>query len=268
MGAIIDISEALLDLGLAGSVTETERAEVNTCLNRAEGAVRRYLRYDPVQRSRTELYPGMDVQIAGTTGVWEANSAQAYLRTVSSGATSELQLRHIPIRSSPAIDLRIDYAAKSGAASGAFGSGSVKSEGVDFWPNYTRYDSDGNKVCDDGILRSVGLWPLEPGTVKIVYTAGYSAAELHGQDSIIDASPIIDAVLAETVRRMHKLQALKKKSGTGWVPGSLQSESLGDYSYSMGGSSADKMMGQQYDIMPETAEKLADFVNMGWILTG
>ena len=269
MGKIVDVSEALLVLGLSGSVTEEERAIVNDAIMKAEGAVKRYLHYDPVQALRTEYYPRADYGPQSDEGVWEIAGDQAYLRRPATGAGDELQVLRIPIRSSPAIDLRIDYDGRSGAGASAFPLTSLKVEGVDFWPNYDSVDSDDNRMCRDGIIRSFGAWPTTPGSVRIIYTAGYTAEELHGQDSVVDAAPIVDAVIDETVRRVKKTYALMKQT-SGWVPGQIKSERLGDYAYTLGdgggGGAAASLTGSTMDLMPETKEKLQEYTLYGFAM--
>jgi len=266
MGQIVDISEVLLRLGLSSSVTEEERAIVGAALQEAEGEVKRHLRYDPAQASRTEFYPQQMIGASSREGAWESTNTEAYIRRVSESATSELFVRHLPIRSSPAIDLRIDYDGKAGAKTGAFAVTTKKVEGTDFWPNYDMLDSDGHGVCRDGIVRSIGLWPTEAGSVKIAYTAGYTDSELHGQDTMIDASPIMGAIIGEAIRRA-KIIFTNMKTSRGWAAGNLNSESLGDYSYSTDGSGAGVTLSNA-TLLGTTKEKLADFVNWGFSLGG
>ncbi len=265
MGSIADISEVLLDLGLEASVTDAERAVANAAIVRAEGAVKRHIRYDPVRRTRTEFYPQRDLSSTSREAIWEVTDVEAYLRRLSEAATDELQVRHLPIRS--VTELYIDYSARAGSASGAFGSDTLKTEGTDFWPNYDMLDGDGDKVCSDGILRSFGRWPTEAGSVKIVYVAGYTAAELHGQDASIDASPIMDAVIEEAVRRAKKVFVSKKQTA-GWVAGQLSGERLGDYSYTVDGASLNRQFSSMSDLVSSSKEKLAEFVNWGYSLGG
>jgi len=267
MGRIIDISEALLELGLSGSVTEQERGIVQTAITRAEGAVKRHLKYDPVLTSRTEYYPMIDRLLSIRDAVWEVSSTDAYIRDRGEGANQLLQVRHIPIRSVPVIDLRVDYGARSGTVVGSFAAETQKIEGSDFWPNYDSVDSDGNKVCLDGLIRNQGSWPSEAGSIRIVYSAGYTPEELHGQDDVIDASPIMDAVLDETVRRTKKAFTLMKSS-VGLGTGVLTAERMGDYSYSASTSSVDALFGGKSDLLAETMSKLEAYVNFGWALGG
>jgi hypothetical protein len=261
MGRIVDIAEVLLEVGLSGSVTDEERAIATTSIRKAESAVIRHLRYDPVQQERTEIYPIRQTNQIVPERVLESTDTVAYFRNVSRGATDELGLRHVPVRSISS--LRIDYAARSGAATDAFPAESEKTEGDDFWANYDQVDSDGNKVCSDGILRSVGIWPLEPGTVRVVYTAGWTPEELHGQDTVIDAGSIADAVILESVRRINRAFALKKKT-SGFAAGVYTSEKLGDYSYTIDGSSSQRALAIGQALTPDSIGLLETFVNWGW----
>lgn len=262
MGKIIGDELVMLELGLSSSPTDEERAIVQQAVVKAEGAVMKFLGYDPSQQSRTEFYPQINLSPSGGDSVWEATDTEAYERRISSSATDELQLKHIPIRSTPAIDLRIEYDGRFGTKAGSFAAASQKVEGTDWWCQYDSLDSSGNKICSDGILRSVGLWPSEPGAVKVVYTAGYSSAELEGQDLIVDASPIMDAIVEEALRRAKKVLVLwKKNSRTGHNAGVITSEGLGEYNYSLSTGAVDKMLSAG-GLSLESREKLQPFAMM------
>jgi len=267
MGKIVDVSEALLELGLSDSATDEERALINSAITKAEGAVRRHLHYDPVQRSRTEFYPQTDRDLLNRAAVFEVEGSQAVLRKLASAATEELQVQHIPIRS--ITTLSIDLNGRSGTTQDAFPATSLKTEGTDFWPNYDGFDGADTpaQICRDGILRSFGRWPNTPGTVKIVYVAGYTSAELHGQNDVVDASPIVDAVIDEVVRRARKAFVNFKKTGAGFVAGPFSSEKLGDYSYNIDTSVLNRLFGGVWDLLPETQAKLSEFVNYGWSIS-
>jgi hypothetical protein len=262
MGKIVGDELVLLELGLSSSPTEEERAIVQQAVVKAEGAVMKFLGYDPLQRSWTEYYPVLNFDPLNDTGVWEATETEAYLRRLSSEATDELQLKHIPLRSSTAIRIYVDHDGRFGTKSGAFAASSEKTEGTDFWPQYDGVDSDGYKICNDGIVRSIGSWPTEPGSIKVVYTAGYSSAELEGQDSLIDASPIMDAIVEEALRRAKKVLVLwKKNSRTGHNAGTITSEGLGEYNYSISGTVMDKLLSAG-GLTLESREKLQPFAMM------
>ncbi len=260
MGTIIDVSEVLLELGLSASATEEERAIVGAAITRAEGAVIRYLKYDPVRRDRTEYYPQQDFSRRNQASVWESEGDQAILKRLVELSTSELQIQHIPIRS--ITSLYIDYDGRGDTRSGAFGDETLKVEGTDYWANYDGQDSDGDKLCRDGIIRSMGSWPTTAGTVKIVYSAGYSPEELHGTDSVVNVIPILEAVLDEAVRRAHR--ALMQKKGVAGFTGPLVSERLGDYAYTVDSTMVGKMYGGQFELMSGSKMALESFVNYGW----
>lgn len=267
MARIIDISEVLLPLGLSDTVTDEERAVANAAIIKAENAVKKYIRYDPTLLSRTEYYPQQRFRGSGYRR-WESNDTHAYIRQLSEGSTDELLVRHIPIRTSVAVQLWIDYDARSGTRAGSFGAATLQTEGTDYWPNYDMEDSNGDSVCSDGIIRSMGLWPTEPGTVRITYTAGYNDVEMHGQDLLLDGGPIADAVVEEACRHVRKVMVSRKSSGVGWVAGLMNSEKLGDYSYSVDGALLLRLFGPGDDLMGESKEKLEPFVNMGYTIGG
>lgn len=261
-GSIVTITEAYLELGIT-SPTVDEASIVTAAIIKAEGAVKRYLRYDPVQRRRTEYYPMGDLLHANRSAVvWEVNATEAYMRESVGSAGDEIIVKHLPIRNSTLMVIHTDSDGRSGTTENAFQD--LKNEGTDFWPNYDGFDSDGNKVCRDGIIRHVGAWPRTPGSIRIVYTAGYTTGEFRSGNSHIDASPIWDAALDETLRRAKKV-FLNMKQSHGWAAGPKSSESLGDYRYSVG-STAGKLFGSSSDITAEVKEKLRDFVNWGFEL--
>lgn len=266
MQGIIDISAVLLEMGYGVTVTAVQRATCLAALQRAEAAVRRHLRYDPCAKERTEYYPLMDQSARTSVGVWEVDNNNAHFRRIAPGAGDVLFVRHIPIRSSVTPIVYVDYDGRSGSKSGAFASGTQKTHGSDWWPNYDGVDSSGFKYCSDGMLRSLGLWPVEPGAVKVVYTGGYTAAELAGTDDNLDASPIAQAVLNEAVRRARR--AISRTGGrAGIVAGPLTSENLGDYSYSSGGTDSGMAYGS-LAVSGESIELLQDFINLGFELAG
>lgn len=260
MSSIVDISEVLLEVGLSASDTEEERAIASVSISRAEGAVKRFLKYDPVQRTRTEYYPQQDVEFNPRVAYWEVEGDQAYLRRRAYSETSELQVQHIPIRS--ITSLAIDYDGRSGSRAGSFPT--TETEGTDFWPNYDGVDDDGNSICRDGIIRSEGRWPTVPGCVRIIYIAGYTDDELHGRGTLIDASPIWSAVLSEACRRMREAFVWKKKTGVGFLAGPVVAESLGDYSYKLDTTLAARMFGNEWDLTAETMQSLDSFTNWGF----
>ena len=259
-GSIVTAAEVLAELGITAPTT-AESTVVANAIIKAEGAVRLFLQYDPLYGAHTEYHPQQPFQAQISRGIWEVMEQRAVLRQVSEAATNELQLGHVPVRGSPSVWR--DYNGRSGMATGAFPDSSLLTIGTDFWPNYDRFDSASNPVCVDGILRTIGLWPTTPGTVKVTYNAGYSSAELRGSDRTIDASPIWDACLEEAVRRARRV-LVTSKGKVGVKPGVFSSERLGDYSYSLDGATTARLFGGA--ILPENREKLFPFICIGSML--
>lgn len=259
---LITPSDVYTELGISVP-TATEVAVVAQAIIRAVGEIKKYLRYDPVRGTRTEFYPQMDYSQGAREAIWEVSETEAYQRFLSEASTNTLFVKHLPIRS--ITSLYIDYDARNGSRSGAFAAGSLKVEGTDFWPNYDGIDSSGNKICCDGVIRSMGRWPTVAGSVKITYVAGYSTSELDGSDSVINASPIKDAAIVEAALRARKVFITSKNSRVGHLPGPLTSENLGDYSYTADSSSIAKLFGASAgSLLYETQQRLQEFVNFGW----
>lgn len=279
MGSIVTSSTpVLLQLGIsAGTATANELALSMVSIARAEAAVKRFLRYDPVRRERTEFYPQLNTDQHPREGIWEVNQTHAYMRYRSSAATDEMQIRHLPIRG--IAGLWVDYDGRFGKRTGAFATETLKVEGDDFWARYDGPDDAGELFCRDGILLSTGSWPTTIGTVKITYTGGYSDDEFMGVTSILEAVAIHETVVMEAARRAKqaflfaKSNASAGSSGSGgWTAGTIQSEHLGDYSYQLGSSAGgsaggkdDIMFGGIVDLLPESVERLMDYQNLGWV---
>lgn len=261
-GALVTSAEVLLNLLGTATATAEEEAVVNHCIIRAAGAIRRHLGYDPVKRERTEYHPQQSFQSQISRGIWEVMEHRATLRQVSESATNELQLQHLPVRGDPLVVVRRDYDGRSESRTGSFPASSQLTIGQDFWPNYDCLDASGVKVCRDGILRTIGLWPTTAGTVKVTYTAGYSSDELRGSDPQVNGVPIWEACISEAARRARRLLTMKKSGRLGHLAGLLTSEGLGSYNYSMDSASANLLFGS--DLMQDTIDKLEPYINYGF----
>ena len=252
---MIDISEIMLELGLSASSTDEERAIAQSMMGRASAAIKRFVGYDPFYATRTEILPSHRESVRNSDNQWEVDGDVAVLRNRLNSAYDLLALSHVPIRS--VTSLYIDDNAKAGTSSAPFPASTLKTEGIDFWPNYDIVDDDGSSVCTDGFLRSIGSWPTEPGTIKVTYLSGYTDAELHGETVALDASSIRDAFINETVRRVKRYFS-QKKTAVGFIPGTITGEKLGDYSYTVDGSSAANLMSTG-DLASDSREMLSQF---------
>jgi hypothetical protein len=260
--AIITVDDVRLELGIT-SPTNLETNTIQQAITRAMGAVRRHLHYDPMQNTRTEYYPQFALGVRARDVVWDVSATKSFVREVGESASNELQLQHLPIRS--ITSLYVDYDARNGTRTGAFSAENLKVQGTDYWPNFDVTDVLGSKACRDGILQSQGMWPTEPGCVKVTYVAGYTNDEFRGSGGVLDASPIWETVLSEASRRSRRSLVMGKGS-LGLRGGALTSESLGSYSYSVEAGSMNKLFGG--DLSGDSIERLSGFVNFGWTLSG
>lgn len=214
---------------ILGITTSTQNTLLQLYLDAADAAVRSYL-----QRGKNR---------AAFTSWPESGSDTMYL---DGTGRQELVLPFRPVTAIASIYL--DLGANYGTTSGAFGSSTLLTEATD----YVMVRDDGATTSSSGIVRRLGgsttasgnfwgwdpndtvglgplpsltagrggpFWPRIPGSIKITYTAGFATVPT-------DLSMAALAI-ASYIRRTAPL---------GGVP--LSSESLRDYSYSLGTSGA------------------------------
>ena len=67
---------------------------------------------------------------------------------------------------------------------------------------------------------------------------------------------------------MKKAFVNAKNATTGWLPGMVTSENLGDYSYTLDSSSTSKLFGSgAMSLLQETKDRLQEFLNYGWSMS-
>lgn len=228
----------------------------------AEGAVKRFLRYDPGQAVRTEYYP---VNFKEPTGLSEDDgeyTSQAGRAVWSPSASASragliLPLSSIPVRSVTSIFEH--YGANFGESPGAFPAESELESGTDYVADWKA-----SGICANGFLRRLsGCWSSEPGSIKVIYTAGYSESEMTSPSvGGVDASAIAQACYL-TVLKAYKTIASNQRGASGWQGGPLFMERLGDYSYMTEATATRVMSGMLVSIPPEAQELLQGFIHFG-----
>lgn len=213
---IVTVPEVLSYLGLGSSATESEIGQVQMLKQWAEAATRRFLGTHVVQTTYTHILPPV----------------HSYLNSSGGGLDDRfrpelgpfLRLPEYPVRSITSI--HEDENALGGAASNAFPSDSELTEGTDFYldvgiSGFSKYGT---------VIRYNNNWSSLPGSIKVVYVAGYSAAELDGDvtENNFDASDIKFGVLRAVVDAYNDMR--QQQGGFGGGGGALASERLGDYS--------------------------------------
>lgn len=243
-----------------GPISNAERGIALLIHKFVESKVKKHLGYNPLNASRTEFYPrARQATPAPFEGIWDVNSShtQARLERIH-GDRETLQLEHLPVRSIE--NLYVDDNGQFGTASGSFPSSSEWTEGEDFWPEY-----DAAGYCRSGLLIASGSWPTEPGSVKVVYTAGYTRAELDGEADSIDASGIVAGVTKSMMASFQKWKAMKTNSRIGFGA-ALKSERLQDYSYTLT-PQTESMLSMVVTIPSEALDDLEEYRHFGLMRT-
>jgi hypothetical protein len=258
---ILTAAEARIALGLHSSITDQDRSLIEMLLPLAQGIVvndpRGGLHYSPEQEDYVKFYPRAENAVGGFGGVvWDTNQAGTKAYATSLGRNLYLQLADLPVRSIS--EIRVDYEGGFGQIADTFGDSTIQVAGDDY---YQELSGPGLNMTGHVISR-VG-WPVEPGTVKVSYTAGYSALELAGRaGNGVDASPIKHATLLTLIKAFRTIKANQKQALAGFTAGPITSEHLGDYSYSAG-SSAAMLTGLEVSMPPEAALLLQPFRHYG-----
>jgi hypothetical protein len=218
---IATLGEAMSYLGLSEDADDKTVGQVQTIKRAAESAVRNFLNCSVTRATFTHFLPRgnpFDIRASGPLLSQDGRSTQRhYLGEI-------LTLPQYPIRSITTV--HEDAGARFGQVSGSFGSDALLTEGTDYtWPIETT--GFGNL----GVVYRINTqWLAEPGSIKVVYLAGWTKAELHGDtdEPVKDATPIRLGVL----KTVAEFWADKKQAeaGVGGAPGAIKAESLADYS--------------------------------------
>jgi hypothetical protein len=268
-------AEVRVLLGLASSITDEDRALIELLSPMAKSAIINDgnwgLGYDPEYfEDRVEWFPQADRTLGGSedaAGFWDsnANGTKAHWRS-SGNRVTDLQLSHLPVRS--VREVRVDFAGGFGQKAGTFGEGTVQTVGDQY---FIKLDRAGLSL--EGVLYSHTGWPIEPGSVKVIYTSGYTSDEFSGRATSesgstrtgIDASPIKQAFLVTLVKMFRTFKSQRLATGA-LAPSALSGESLGDYSWTGDGASAAALTGFTQAVPPEAGMLLQRFRHYGLML--
>ncbi len=215
---IVDMADVLAFLGKASTATNAEIGMLQVTKMRAEAALRRFLGSNVVQTTYTHYLPEADI---------------GHLQDGRCHIGQVLRLPETPVRS--ITNLYVDHGGRFGQGPSAFPASSEYSAGEDFC-----LESKIAGLCRSGnVIRLNGEWPAEPGSIKIVYVAGWSADELRGNvtDPNLDASPIQLAALQLVSSVYNEMLNTQTASG---APGPIKSERLDDYAVEYDTEGSDK----------------------------
>jgi hypothetical protein len=216
------MAEVLSYLGKGTTASDIDIGRLQTIKTASEMLLRRYLGCGITQATYTHYLPkGHPFDRFPTSRrISEAGAA-----TERYWLGPDIVLPEYPLRSITSINE--DRDGRFDQASGAFDSTTLLTEGGGYyWP----VDASGFSRWAT-VIRIDTLWPANPGSIKVVYTAGWTSDELHGlvTDSTLDASPLRMATLKIIAESWtDKLQAETSTSGGGAGP--LKQESFDGYS--------------------------------------
>lgn len=218
---IVDLSEILTKLGLGSGVTNQQLGLLNMVHAECEQAIKDICGIQIEQATYTAILPA-------TPALRPRDQFLDPIETVNGRAVVSyghfttgniLKLPETPVRSITAV--YEDRLAFGGQFPGAFASGTLLTQGIDYWLDYeyVGFSQTGH------LKRIVGAWPGIERTVKVIYVAGYSPAELNGDPAAlpVTALPIKEAVLSSVVLSYNA--SLNLQEGE---PGTITRKRLGD----------------------------------------
>lgn len=212
--SIVDISELTTRLGIAANATDADLALLEQLRGEVEDDCRAYVRHNITQPASNyvEYHPRTERRVFGDEFIEVSGNVVSIQRASEEGKV--IQLDQMYARTS-GIEVREDFDAYFGQDASDFGADTVLTSGTDY---FLITEEDG--ISRAGLLwRRTGPWPARPGTVKVSYTAGFSASELDRTYRDIKR-----AVLNEIVRAF---QQEKSKQNTKVGAGAVKSFSIG-----------------------------------------
>lgn len=241
---IVDLrTDVLPFLGMAGGATGEEKEALNILLIAADRAVKNFCGTSVETASHTHYLPlRFRRNPAASARTWFEKQADkaVEMTSVPSMAGDRLVLPEVPVTAISHV--YEDHDAYGDQIATDFPASSELTEGEDFW--LWQFESG---MCRSGLLMRRGtVWPSRPGTVKVEYTAGWTADQLAAGP----ASPIKLAVLIA-------IQSYFASWGEGGT--ALKAERLGDYAVTY---ATDAQPGQ----LPKRSKKLlveGGFVHVG-----
>lgn len=208
-----------------------------------------YLGYEIERSNRTEFYPRFNRHPSYDVFV----NADANLSVVDSPGLDYLYLRGRPVLLS-GLSVYEDYGAYGGQSPGSFPGSSLLTLGSDYYLDIWEAGVSRNGK----VIRIGGTWPGLPGSIKVVYTAGYTDDELKGDltdaEDYVDGSDIHRGVKLCALKAYAELTAYQQSESEGAGSsgiGPLSSETIDDYSYTMNPATAEKLFGLTIDIPRE-----------------
>lgn len=218
--SIVSSTEALAFMG-ESTPTASQLVLMDVVRPLAEDAVKNYVGYSIEQATHTHFLPDSDDFIGEVTGYDVLNNR------VYEERDSGLIVVHPPERPIRSVtSVFEDPSAEGGQGSGDFGASTELTQGVDFFIDWTV-----EGVSWSGRLqRIVTNWSSKRRTIKIVYVAGLTAAELAGTSAVRGPNGGGVSALRYAVFLTASIFYREAESLANGGVGPIQSERLYDYS--------------------------------------
>lgn len=246
---IANRGEILNVLGVITSLTNRQLALADMVHRHTERLVKDYLQNDIEQATHIEYYPPQ--WRTGSTGSHgDLVSADIDIRDTMvafrpGGRGSDvIILKHTPVIFTD-LEVYEDPNAHGGQNTDAFPASTLLTAGTDYW-----LDLDETGLSRTGILRRDGAWPVEPRSVRVRYTGGWSRTQLDNGP----ASPIKMAVLLTAVKAMKQIFSLQATES-----GAVVSRTTGTYKTVYDETSSALNFGLQTALPVEAEELLRPF---------
>ncbi len=264
MASILNRAECLIAAGLAaGNVSDVDLATLEVARNAAEGLVRDFIGWNPVQQTYVEYHPdtpqATDRDQLVDEGYWELSNNNQLISSFGFGNQQCLRVRNPPIYSVTSV---VENPNAWLVPSPPDFSGTVLAEGPDYQVNWME-SVGGQRLCYDGLVyRVTGVWTSARRGVQLTYVGGYSAAHLQQR---VPALKI--ATMEACGKLFQELVAFRKRSG-GFDGGTVVSESLEGHTVSYDAQSQRSSTGLQYALPQGVLRMLEPYVNYNRFLGG
>jgi hypothetical protein len=154
-----------------------------------------------------------------------------------------------------------EYSGANFGESASFGADSLLTSGEHYV-----LDLDDANVSKTGHLKRLGAdWPKSRGSVKVTYTAGFTAAELAGRSGNTNASDIKYAVLLAILKAYNQVQAQRKKTATG-TAGVITGETIDGYSYRLDPGATQLLTAMTNTLPLEVQQRLSPYRRFGMVI--
>jgi hypothetical protein len=223
--SIVSRAELLTVLGTSeGAISAADSSLLNLVHPLAEASLAAFMQTDMQTAQRVEFLPASQAESeADNLDDVRKQGTYAVVGAGGSGG-SALQLKHTPVILT-GLQVWEDENANANQFTGAFGSSTLLTAGVDYWLDTDCLSNPADPtsgISTSGLLYRSGSWPTIARSVKISYYGGFTSAQL--SNNIAGA---IKLSAIETIIAAYK--TLKQSQGAGI--GGKASETIGKYSY-------------------------------------